>query len=273
MAVLNMVSESTLGSNEEVKQTTITNDEVVGEESQEQSSTLVEETPDDNESIVDDTTEKTVDEPVVDKQDDDTEVKRVDALRLEEERIRKQISELRAEKRQIKEAKRAEPLIVDKPDDLSDIADSDVAVIEKVLRVKGYVRRDDIQTMTYQEKIDGYKNQWLAKHPEYLPENDPEDKNWDSLNSTVSAYFKAPSNPSEISKVLDLAHTMIKPAGSLPVKNVASTDAAKEKLQSSSKGSGGSGSKSSSINSNKFDPSLSKHMQGFSDDELKEMFS
>lgn len=230
--------------------------------------------PDDNvESVEEDTSGKTEEETVVDTQTEDPKV--LSALTLEKQKLLKQISELRAEKRQVKDIKTDEPLIIDKNEDLSDVAEADVAVIEKVLRAKGYVRKDDISAITHKEKMDSYKNEWLSQHPEYLPENDKDDSHWDALDSAVSAYFKAPTNPKDITKVLDAAHAMIGGQSKvLPVKSPASIAAAKEKLLSVSKSSGGSGATSIvKSSSQKIDKGMASYLHGFDDDELKDLIN
>jgi len=197
------------------------------------------------------------------------------AREAQKAQLLKEIEDLRAERRK---ERGADPLIVPaKPKeevvDLADVNENDVKLIEKVLKAKGYVRKDEFDGIasaaSRKQTMESEKDAWLAKHPEYLPANDPEDKNWNALNATLSAYFKAPDNPKEISRVLDAAHALNNPnTPTMPVKSKASVDAAKDKISSSSKGTSGGASKTTPGSKSKMDLS---GLQGFSDEELAEM--
>lgn len=198
-----------------------------------------------------------------------TPEQRLEALHQEEEKIRHNIVELRKERRSVREEE--VPLVVpkEKRDDLSDIAESDVELIDKAARARGYMTRDEFQQITYKEKVNSFTDAWYEKHPEYKAENDPDDKNWKKLDEVTKQYFKAPKDPRDIGKILDLADQMIKPSKITP-KTIASVAAAKEKLQANSKGTGGSTPKAAKEAPN---PKLRGAFQGFSEDELNEMFN
>jgi hypothetical protein len=127
--------------------------------------------------------------------------------------------------------------------------------------------------MQYKTAIESAKDEWLAAHPEYLPENDPDDKNWGALHQTVLGYFKMPENPKDIKKVLDAAHKIVKPFAELPVKSRAEVNAAKEKITISSKGAGG-GAKPEPIKSagSYQIADVLKHTD-FTEDEARDLFS
>lgn len=246
---------------EEVKESS---DEGEVKEDQDDTSVVEEEKPDDEEK------------PVVAKQKkEETDVSpSIQALKDEEKRIRDQISELRKERREVRREKIEEPIVVDKSD-LSDVADADVVLIEKVLKAKGYIRKDEISVATHKEKVESFKDAWLEKHPEYLPENDTDDMNWNKLNQTVGEYFKLPANPKDITKILDAAHSMVRPESTkkLPVKSLAATEAAKEKVTIASKGSGGSGAKAGTRSMSdraKNANTLRDRYEGFTDEEIDE---
>lgn len=213
-------------------------------------------------------------ESVVEREEEAEEDKSaiaVNALKAEEEKLRKQISELRTERRAIREGKTEQPLTVEKVD-LSDVAEADVALVEKILRAKGYVRKEELSAMTYKDQVESYKDAWLKDHPEYLPENDPNDTNWEALNTVVSNYFKSPDDPRDIQTILDLAHAKVKPEGAkIPVKTRASTDAAKEKIQVSSKGASSGGSTKAAVVQKAAAKIDRGFFQGFTDEELAEM--
>jgi hypothetical protein len=199
------------------------------------------------------------------------EEQRIAALRAEEQRVRESIVKLRRERRVVK-SQPSEPVIVP-TDELKDVAPADVELIEKVMKAKGYVRKDEIQAQTYQQQLESSKDQWLQAHPEYLPENDPDDSRWNQLNETIAAFFKKPANPSEVGKVLDLAHQMIGGATKKhPVKSAAQTAAAQEKLKATSTGQGGAATRGTepAARTKNIDTS---YLIGFTDDELTEIAS
>ncbi len=202
----------------------------------------------------------------------------LEALKLQKESLMKEIVDLRRERRTVRE----EPLVVQAKSDntvVEGVNPQDVETIEKVIKAKGYVQKDELASMTYKEKEEAAKNDWLNKHPEYLPENDPDDKNWNALKSKVNSYFRAPANPAEVSLILDSAHAMLIPQQKpLPVKGTAATAASQEKLKSTSMaGAGGSTTKdkpSVKTSSGKSIPkSMAHHLIGFTDDEVKELTS
>ena len=265
MAVLNMKQEYTPSGDEPVEDEV--NPATAEEVTPEESSTSNEEQPEASEDTESKTEEKVAEPVPVQEPEIKPEDKKINALRDEEERLRKQISELRTERRQVREEKRPDLLVKD--DELKDVNTEDVALIEKVLRAKGYVRKEEITTMSYQEKMNSFKDDWLKAHPEYLPENDKEDVKWNALNSTVNAYFKAPARPQDVVKMLDMAHSMVAPSNPLPVKTRATVEASREKMQTSSKASSGGSSKPSNVKTNSLRMDA---LKGFSEEDIKEIF-
>lgn len=225
-------------------------DESTEEETPEESSTSNE-----SESVEEVTTEEEV-----------VEEKEVVGLAAEKARLDAEIIALRAERRQLK-SKDEQPILVDKKleTDLSDIAESDVALIDKVIKARGYVRQEDINGMNYKQQLDSFKDQWLEKHPEYLPVNDKEDKNWDALNSEVSNFYKSPQDPKDIIKILDRAHRAI--SSHLPTRTQAQDNASKEKIKVLSKGGGLSGTRNTTVKT-KIDRNA---FHGFTEEELNDL--
>lgn len=193
------------------------------------------------------------------------------ALADQKAKLDEDIIALRKERRVLRDQP-AEPLIVAKKetgDELSDVAPEDVNLIEKVLKAKGYVRKDEIQTGTYQEKLHSYKDAWLEQHPEYLPENDPNDEKWNALNKELTTFYKAPENPKDITKILDRVHRELSPKPQLPTKKIATVDATKEKIKTTSKVAAPSGAKTA-----KSDKAFDRNMYaGFTEAELRELES
>jgi len=67
---------------------------------------------------------------------------------------------------------------------------------------------DSVHKTTYEQKRDELKDKFLEKHPEYKPENDTGDKNWNALLEEINDY-KIPKNPSDWGKLLRKAHKNI----------------------------------------------------------------
>ncbi len=247
-----------------------TTDEEVkeGEETPDVSSTSEE--PSEETPVVEEEVSETPVEEVADSsKEEPSEEQVITALQSEEARIRAQIAELRAERRGLREAPKEAPLFVAPATELTDVNPQDVELIEKVLRAKGYVHKDELNALSYTDKVNNHKEVWLQKHPEYLPENDPDDTNWNALKSTIDGYFKQPSNPADITTMLDIAHSIVKPVSTIPIKNRATADSAKEKIVSSSKGgsAGGAGQQTQ-----KSSTSVSReHFHGMSEEDYKEL--
>ena len=192
-------------------------------------------------------------------------------LQSEKEKLLNDIKNLRLERRRAREEKQV--FVEEKPKQaptLEGVSQADVDLVRKILAAEGVVKKDELSSMTYREKLDTHKDSWLKAHPEYLPENDPDDKMWSKLNESINSYFKVPTNPADITRILDLANEMVNPKASIPVKSMATTQAKQEKLSSSSKGI--SGTSKSPVNRSKVSVSH-EYLKGFSDEELREFNS
>ena len=242
-------------STSEDSETEISNEEETSEKTKEdevEESETTEEEPKNNDEI--------------EQESDDEDEKKVIGLKAEEERLRSQIVELRKERREIKSQPiKEESLIVE---DLKDVAEADIQVIEKVLKAKGYVKKDEIDSMTYTERLETYKNDWLEKHPEYLPENDPDDKNWNALQKEINTFYKAPADPKKIMGVLERAHRELKGTSLMPQRKSSQTLAAKEKLKVNSMAGKGGGTKQAPKIKSNLDKS---YLKGFTEEELEEL--
>lgn len=194
---------------------------------------------------------------------------------LQEERVKllKEISELRGQKREIAQEnlKKVEQQI----DDLKDLHPEDVTVIERVLRAKGLVTKEEANQMFYDSVKQDELNRFLEKHPEYRPENDPNDVNWSTLTRELGIY-RIPANPHAWAELLDRAHRSIvrvPVAASKPAVNV---EANKRRIEVASHGgnNGSSASKAPS-NSKGFTPEqrVMYRQGGWSEEEISQMES
>ena len=119
-------------------------------------------------------------------------------------KLRKEISELRGSRRELKEQQliRAES----KLDELKDLNPEDVQLIDRVLRSKGLITKEEAHKMFYESVKQEELNKFLEKYPEYKPENDPGDKNWSTLLKEFKRYYRMPEDPHYISDALQKAH-------------------------------------------------------------------
>lgn len=256
--------------------TKILNDQETGQEEEAKEDQDVEETPDGEETPEDTSASDNTDgeseeesteevEEFEEEDVDDDNSDEIAGLESQRDRLSKEIVELRRERRAVKQQEpKTKPDVFVENTDLGDIAESDIALIERVVKAKGYVKAED----NYKSQMDSYKDQWLEKHPEYLPENDPDDVLWGKLNQELNTFYKAPKDPKAIVKILNKIDKDINPKASIPVKSRATTNAAKQKLKTSGKGGGSKGKTAPSPKSKNVDRSA---LQGFTDEELSEM--
>jgi len=140
--------------------------------------------------------------------------KAVQGLTTEKEKLLADVRELRRLKRYLKEEEKPsepeKPLTKKEVDELKDLNPTDVQVIERVIRAKGYIQKGDLDKTFFQKERDSALDEFLEQYPEYRPENDPGDKNWTALKEEL-AYYKMPNTKREILKVLGKAHRDVSP--------------------------------------------------------------
>lgn len=236
---------------EEVKQAAA--DEVV-----EQATDTPTELPADTEPALDTQSEDTGEEEVV------TLLKAKAGLEAERTKLLKQISELKGQRRDIKQEQLL--TVQDKLDDLKDVNPSDVELIEKVLKNKGYVKKDDVLQLTYEEVKNQELKQFLDKYPEYKPENDPNDLKWSTLQREFGE-FARPSDPHRIGYLLEKAHR-----ANLPASERDLTTVKKQQVKTASVGSGGvQRSSPNKVPDSRLAKLMETHMTGFSEEEKRKM--
>lgn len=137
----------------------------------------------------------------------DQEVKKaINSLQEDRAKLLKEISELRGQKRQLKQTQLE--AVQEKIDELKDLHPQDVEVIERVLRAKGLMTRKEANQMFYEAVKEEELNKFLEKYPEYKPENDPGDANWNALQRELG-YYRTPDNPRQIADILERSHRSI----------------------------------------------------------------
>ena len=162
--------------------------------------------------------------------EDDQLHRAVQGLQNERAKLLKEISELKGQRREIK---RDELMKVDaRIDELKDVNPNDVNLIDRVLRAKGFVTKDEANKMFYDAVKQDSLTKFLDRYPEYKPENDSGDVNWTALQRELG-FYRMPTDPHLINEVLERAHR-----GIVRVPAPATT-ARKRQAQIASVGSGG----------------------------------
>lgn len=167
-------------------------------------------------------------------EDTDSVAKQIQGLSEQRETLLREIQELRGARREIKKEKLLE-VETQLSEELTDIAPEDVAVIEKVLKAKGYVTKEEAKNLTYEDIKTQEVNKFLEKYPEYKPENDPNDLKWNSLNKIVSN-FKRPNDARQIGQLLEMARRLSSPQQQTSGRDIGQL---KKQMQSTALGSGG----------------------------------
>jgi len=175
----------------------------------------------------------------------------------------REIQELRKERRELKQRKRG-VFTEEEPtkEELEGLSPEDTEWIDKILKNKGYVTRDELYRIIEQEEI----NKFLEKYPEFKPENDPDDRLWNALQEELKWYRK-PENPRDIGKLLEKARRAIQvPTGGR------SSLSLQKRVEIASKGSGGKTTQrsSSSVPLSR-DKIEELRRGGFTDEEIEEM--
>jgi hypothetical protein len=155
----------------------------------------------------------------------------------------------------------------DQLDDLKDVNPQDVEFVEKVLRSKGYMTKQEALELTYEEVKNQELNKFLEEFPEYKPENDPTDERWSQLQKEFSEYAK-PSDAHRLGYLLRKAHKAVAPPTSdrtLPARI--------QQIKTAGVGSGGNNRSSSPTKS--LDPEKIAMLKqgGFTDEDIKSMES
>ena len=184
---------------------------------------------------------------------------------LQEERVKllKEISELRGTRRELKQEQLQK--VEAHLDELKDVNPDDAAIIDRVLRAKGYVTKDEASKMFYQAVQQEELAKFLDKYPEYKPENDLNDVNWSAFNREI-AHFKLPNDPHQIREVLERAHRLVP-----RVPKVQSGQSIPAKVRAVQTASVGSGGTQRSSSHGKLDPEKLAHLRagGWSEEEIK----
>ncbi len=143
-------------------------------------------------------------EKPVQKDDGTNEVEgQLKGLMTEKEKLLDEIKSLRGQRREIKQEEIN--IVQQQMDDLKDLYPDDINTIDRILRAKGYMTKEEANKMFYENVKNDELKQFLDRFPEYKPENDVNDINWNALQRELK-YFRMPENPHEVGQVLEKAH-------------------------------------------------------------------
>jgi len=201
--------------------------------------------------------------PEEDVVEDTGDAKQVQGLLSEREKLLKEIKELRGQRRNLRETE-TEQVIMEVSDKLDDLNPEDVKNIDRVLKSKGYITKDESKKIVYENAKNEALGDFLEKYPEYKPENDPDDLNWNAFQRELLSFYKMPENPKLIGQTLEKAHKGIAP----PVDN--NSETVKKRIATAQKGGGGMQKSSSG---KRLSPQLRRAYEdgGWSEEEIKEL--
>jgi hypothetical protein len=206
------------------------------------------------------------------------ETPREKALRLELERKRAQLRELRGQKMfgNVSVQTTAEELTEEDKKVLEQFDPEQVANMEKLLAVQakkmGFVKKDEFSKNSFQEQAQSVLDDWLEAHPVYNEDNDPDGVLWKEFQREYSQY-RTPQNPKELTKIFNRIHKDLYgiETDTKPLKQV---EAKQEKIKVASHGgtTGASSTKQApTIDAETQQMVKSGALKGFSDEDLAEL--
>lgn len=204
-------------------------------------------------------------QPVVNT-DDLKEQKLREIAGLEETRreLLHELTDLRGQKREAKQEQIAQ--VQEKIDQLEDINPDDVSLIDRVLKAKGYVAKQDVNKMFYEARKQEVFSKFFKEFPEYSEANDPDRRKFGPLIRELQLY-KEPSDPDIFGDLLRRAHQAVS-------RNQGSSDRSpsvlKRQAEIAGVGSGGA-QRSSSIEGFSMEKRMALIQGGWSDEDIKNM--
>ena len=203
----------------------------------------------------------------------------VSNLEKEIETRRQRITQLRKDRRDRKDIiNTIDTKIPDaKEDDLSDIDPESLKIVERVIKAKGYVSRDELGSITFEQQQKDAQTNFFDKHAEYLPENDKDDFLYNELKKELTLYAK-PSDPKLIQQIYERAHKAVRdkfPTYFKTTNSVNLTDQKKNIVRNQGAGTGGGassggGSSAGSSKEGKLSPTQIEHLRsgGWSEEDI-----
>jgi len=136
-------------------------------------------------------------------QEGDNTEKQLQGLQEEKAKLLVEIQNLRSTRREIKTEETTKA--VESVDELKDLYPEDVERIDRIVKHRGYMTKEEANKMFYEQVKNEQLNQFLEKYPQYKKENDIHDLNWNALTREMR-WFRMPEDPHETMSVLLKAH-------------------------------------------------------------------
>lgn len=130
----------------------------------------------------------------------------IEGLRDARKELIYELKDLRGEKRELK--KQELETVEEKIDDLNDLNPDDVILIDRIIKAKGYVAKEEVDKRFFEEKKQAQIDKFFKEFPEYNETNDPDRKKFAPLLDKLSM-FREPKTLNEFNEFLRLAHTSL----------------------------------------------------------------
>lgn len=135
----------------------------------------------------------------------------------------------------------------------------------------GFVKKDQLYKTSFQQSATDVLDTFIEQHPEYQPENDPDNVLWGQFQEEVKM-FRNPENPKEYRKIFERVHQRI--FGVQSSDKLLTVEARKETVKAASHAASPrpDSSTKSRIERASVDPAIARpFMHGFSEEDLKEI--
>lgn len=93
---------------------------------------------------------------------------------------------------------------VEQNSDEVDLPPDQIDLFKKVAKKLGFVQREDL----VKGSVEAQKDAFLAEHPEYLPQNDPNNEKWGALLASFNE-FNWQANPQRVADFLERSHAQV----------------------------------------------------------------
>lgn len=176
-----------------------------------------------------------------------------------------------------------QPVSKESEDELKDIDPNDIQRIEKILKVKGYVSKAELEAIETQRKTETYETVKAAQvkaftdeFPEYRKDKDPDDTRWNALLAEFSLY-KLPQDPHKIGELLKRAHDRVRPSNRtidpLQAAKILARQKANKTATDHQTGGAASGGEAKSKPSKIKVENARDYLKGFSDEDIQEILT
>lgn len=216
-------------------------------------------------------TEEEIEEESNDTPPEEDEEKPAKGETLREYALRKELENTR---KLIREQKQSELFIknnasVKEDDILSEYDPDEVNKLEKLIGKLGYVKKNELESQTYETIANEQLSSFLDKHPEYLYDNDKTGALWNQFKEEFNLY-KQPTNPKEYKRLFEKIHNDLKSSSSIDINKI---NASREKLKvASHSGAAIVGRKTQQPRQN-ISGIRTDMLKGFDEEEINELLS